>query len=41
MLILGIIVVGVVIFIPRGILELFRKKISLAALIRNVRNQSI
>ena len=41
MLILGIIVVGVVIFIPRGLLELFRKKISLAALIRNVRNQSI
>ncbi len=41
MLILGIIVVGVVIFIPRGLLDLFRKKISLSALIRNIKNQSV
>jgi branched-chain amino acid transport system permease protein len=41
MLILGIIVVGVVIFIPRGLLDLFRKKISLAALIKNIKNQSV
>jgi branched-chain amino acid transport system permease protein len=41
MLILGIIVVGVVIFIPRGVLDLFRKKISLSALIRNIKNQSV
>ena len=41
MLILGIIVVGVVIFIPRGLLELFRKKLSLMALIKNIRNQAI
>ncbi len=41
MLILGIIVVGVVIFIPRGLLDLFRKKISLSALIKNIKNQSV
>ncbi len=41
MLILGIIVVAVVIFLPRGVLDLFRKKISLSALIRNIKNQSV
>jgi len=41
MLILGIIVIVVVIFIPRGLLELFRRKISLAALIKNIKNQSV
>jgi branched-chain amino acid transport system permease protein len=41
MLILGIIVVAVVIFLPRGVLDLFRKKISLSALIRNIKDQSV
>jgi branched-chain amino acid transport system permease protein len=41
MLILGIIVVGVVIFIPRGVLDLFRRKFSLSALIRNIKDQSV
>jgi branched-chain amino acid transport system permease protein len=41
MLILGIIVVGVVIFIPRGVLDLFRKKFSISALIRNIKDQSV
>jgi len=41
MLILGIIMVAIVIVIPRGILELFRKKFSLAALWRNIKNQAV
>lgn len=41
MLILGTIVIGVVIFIPRGMLHLFRQRFSLSALIRNIKNQSI
>jgi len=41
MLILGIIMVGVVILLPRGMLELFRRKFSLAALWRNLKNQSV
>jgi branched-chain amino acid transport system permease protein len=41
MLILGIIVIVVVIFIPRGLLELFRRKTSLVALIKNIRYQSV
>ena len=41
MLILGIIMVAIVIIIPRGILELFRKKFSLAALWRNIKNQAV
>ena len=41
MLILGIIVIVVVIFIPRGLLELFRRKISLVALIKNIKYQSV
>jgi branched-chain amino acid transport system permease protein len=41
MLILGIIVIGVIVFIPRGLLDLLRKKLSLAALIKNVKDQSV
>jgi branched-chain amino acid transport system permease protein len=41
MLILGIIMVAIVILMPRGILELFRKKFSLAALWNNVKNQGV
>ena len=41
MLILGIIVIAVVIFIPRGLLELFRRKTSLVALIKNIKYQSV
>ena len=41
MLILGIIVVVVVIFIPRGLLDLIRQKVSITALIRNIKNQSV
>ncbi len=41
MLILGIIVIVVVIFIPRGLLELFRRKTSLVALIKNIKYQSV
>ena len=41
MLILGIIMVGVVILIPRGMLSLFGRKFSLAALWRNIKNQAV
>jgi branched-chain amino acid transport system permease protein len=41
MLILGIIMVAIVILMPRGILELFRKKFSLAALWNNIKNQAV
>lgn len=41
MLILGIIMVGVVILIPRGMLNLFGRKFSLAALWRNIKNQAV
>ena len=41
MLILGIIMVAIVIMIPRGILELFRKKFSLTALWKNIKNQAV
>jgi branched-chain amino acid transport system permease protein len=41
MLILGIIMVAVVIVIPRGMMELIRKRYSLAALWRNIRNQAV
>ena len=41
MLVLGIIVIGVVILIPRGMLELFRRKISLSALLRSIKDQSV
>lgn len=41
MLILGIIMVAIVILMPRGIVELFRKKFSLAALWNNIRNQAV
>jgi len=41
MLILGIIMVGVVILIPRGMLNMFGKKFSLAALWQNLKDQSV
>jgi branched-chain amino acid transport system permease protein len=41
MLLLGIIMVAIVILIPRGLMELFRKKFSLAALWRNIKNQAV
>jgi branched-chain amino acid transport system permease protein len=41
MLILGIIMVAIVILMPRGILELFRKKFSLVALWNNIKNQAV
>jgi branched-chain amino acid transport system permease protein len=41
MLLLGIIMVAIVILIPRGIMELFRKKFSLVALWKNIKNQAV
>jgi branched-chain amino acid transport system permease protein len=41
MLILGIITVAIVILIPRGVMELFRKKFSLVALWKNIKNQAV
>jgi branched-chain amino acid transport system permease protein len=41
MLILGMIMVAVVILIPRGILDLFKKKLTLAALWKRIQNQSV
>ena len=41
MLILGAIVVAVVIFLPRGVVDLFRNRFSLSALLRNIKNQSV
>jgi ABC-type branched-subunit amino acid transport system permease subunit len=41
MLILGIIMIAVVILIPKGMLEMFRKKFSLTALWQNIKNQSV
>jgi branched-chain amino acid transport system permease protein len=41
MMILGVIMVAIVILMPRGILELFRKKFSLAALWNNIKNQAV
>jgi branched-chain amino acid transport system permease protein len=41
MLILGIIMIVVVILIPKGMLEMFRKKFSLTALWQNIKNQSV
>ncbi len=41
MLILGMIMMAVVILIPRGMIDLFRRKFSLSALIRNIKNQAI
>jgi len=41
MMILGIIMVAVVILIPKGMLEMFRRKFSLAGLWRNLKNQAV
>jgi len=41
MLILGAIVVAVVIFLPRGVVDLFRNRFSLSAFLRNIKNQSV
>jgi ABC-type branched-subunit amino acid transport system permease subunit len=41
MLILGIIMVAIVILMPRGIMEFFRKKLSLAAIWSNIKNQAV
>ena len=41
MLLLGIIMVAIVIIIPRGIMELFRRKFSLVALWKNIKNQAV
>jgi branched-chain amino acid transport system permease protein len=41
MLLLGIIMIAIVILIPRGIMELFRKKFSLVALWKNIKNQAV
>ena len=41
MLILGIIMIGVVILIPRGMLSLFGRRFSLAALWRSIKNQAV
>jgi branched-chain amino acid transport system permease protein len=41
MLILGMIMVGVVILIPRGMVEIFKKKLTLAALWNRIKNQSV
>jgi branched-chain amino acid transport system permease protein len=41
MLILGMIMVGVVILIPRGVVEIFKKKVTLAALWNRIKNQSV
>ena len=41
MLILGIIMIGVVILIPRGMLNMFGRKFSLAALWQSLKNQSV
>ena len=41
MLILGMIMMAVVILIPRGMIDLFRKKFSLSALLKNIKNQAV
>jgi branched-chain amino acid transport system permease protein len=41
MLILGMIMMGVVILIPRGMIDLFRRKFSLSALFRSIKNQAV
>jgi len=41
MMILGIIMVAVVILIPKGMLDMFRRKFSLAGLWRNLKNQAV
>ena len=41
MLILGMIMIAVVILIPRGMLEIFKRKLTLAALWRRIKNQSV
>jgi len=41
MMILGVIMVAVVILIPKGMLDMFRRKFSLAGLWRNLKNQAV
>ncbi len=41
MLILGMIMMAVVIMIPRGMMDLFRRKFSLSALLKNIKNQAV
>ncbi len=41
MLILGIIMIAVVILIPRGMLEVFQKRLSLMALLKRIKDQSV
>jgi len=41
MLILGIIMVAIVILMPRGIMAFFRKKVSLATIWNNIKNQAV
>ncbi len=41
MLVLGIIMVAIVILMPRGIMEFFRRRFSLSALWKNIKNQSV